>query len=77
MNEGCTCTNDQLMHFLRIMGCDQTDGRFHVDGTIVSFLGLGEDYVIGADAVYYVNGMARPLAAHYVGVTGRGKCIVI
>ena len=53
----------ELWHALRVVGCDQTDGKFHVDGQIVSFLGKGEEYVVGADTVFYVGGKPRNLAA--------------
>ena len=71
-NEGCYCTKQQLHNFLRVMGADEVEGELVVSGTVVSFLGAGQEYVIGADANYYVDGIAIPLAPAYRSATGRG-----
>lgn len=76
-HKGCYCTGRQLANFLRVMGCDQKEGKFLVSGDIVSFLGMDEDFVIGPSACYYVAGMSIPLAANYSSVTGRGAAVVI
>jgi hypothetical protein len=50
-------SNSELMHVLRTFGVDRDeDGKFHVDGKIVSFMGLGEEMVVGDDAVAYIEG---------------------
>ena len=62
-NTGHCCTRLQLEHVLRVCGCDtDAEGRFCVDGTIVSFMGAGEEFVVGPDAVYYRGGQACSLA---------------
>jgi hypothetical protein len=48
-------SRNQLFHVLRSFGCDEKDGQFCVDGNITTFLGMGEEFVVGDDAVYYVN----------------------
>lgn len=72
MNDGCYCTRQQLGNFLRVMGADEDEHGFLVSGTVASFLGAGQEYVIGADACYYVGGIAIPLAPAYRNTTGRG-----
>lgn len=55
-------TASELEHAQRCSGCDTTpDGKFCVDGSITSFMGAGEEFVVGADAVYYVNSEPRQL----------------
>ena len=50
---------DALVEF----NCDRnTEGLFHVDGDIASFLGMDQEFVIGNATMYYVNGKAYPLA---------------
>jgi hypothetical protein len=52
----------ELEHTLRCSGCDTTpDGKFCVGGSITSFMGAGEEFVVGPGAVYYVNGEPRHL----------------
>ena len=69
---------DQLFHFLRTVGCDtDAGGRFNVDGTIVSFMGAGEEYVIGDDAVFYRQGKACSLAINLQGTSYGTKMVVI
>lgn len=46
---------------LRGMNADRTGQQWHVGGVIVSFLGMGEEYVVADDAVAYVNNEPRPL----------------
>ena len=76
-NQGVICTADQLFNFLKIMGCDREEDEFCVSGDIVSFMGMGSEYVIGEDAHYYVGGKPVPLAHTYASVTGRGRATVI
>ena len=52
-----------LYHVLRVAGCDESDGKLHVDGAIASFMGAGDEFVVGPDTVYYVDGKPRNLAA--------------
>ena len=66
---GWVGTKSQLLGFLAVVGCDSTDGAFHVDGSITTFMGAGEEYCVGADAVYYVKGRAFPLAAGLAGTS--------
>jgi hypothetical protein len=49
---GWICTASELEHTLRCSSCDTTpDGKFCVDGSITSFMGAGEEFVVGANAV--------------------------
>jgi hypothetical protein len=48
------------MHTLRTFGVDRDEeGKFCVDGQIVSFMGAGEEMVVGDDAVAYIDGKPR------------------
>ena len=77
-HDGCYCTREQLLDFLGAIDCDRDEeGEFHLTGSIASFMGSGDDFVIGPDAVYYADGQSMPLAAMYVSVTGRGAVKVI
>lgn len=50
-------SNSELLHVLRTFGVDRDpDGKFHVDGKIVSFMGMGEEMVVADDAVAYIDG---------------------
>jgi len=63
MGLGHACSRAQLETLLRVCGCDtDPDGRFVVGGTIVSFMGAGEEFVVGADAVFYRAGRPVSLA---------------
>lgn len=60
----------ELANVLRVMRCDtDADGKFNVDGNITSFLGMGDEFVIGEDAVYYVDGTPRSLAHAIAGTS--------
>lgn len=78
---GWVGTMGQLKHYLRTVGADQDpDGRFFVAGAIVTFLGLPGDNtetLVSADAVYFVGGNARPLAAGLHATSYGSKAIVI
>ena len=70
-------TVSQLEQVLRSFNCDRDpDGRFRVDGPITSFMGAGEEFVVGVDAVYYVAGKARNLVAA-LGATSYGRVVVV
>ena len=68
-----------LMAALIQVKCDQDEtGAFHVDGSIVSFMGLGEEFVVGENAVYYRDGVAYPLVPALPEERNEGlKCMVI
>lgn len=67
----------QLFGFLGVVGCDQgPDGRYHVDGLIVSFMGMGEEYIVGPEAVFYRQGKASSLAVNLRG-TSYGLAITV
>jgi hypothetical protein len=59
----------ELLYYLSVVGCDRDpgpNGRYHVDGNITTFMGAtGEnaEVCVGADAVYYVGGQPKNLAA--------------
>ncbi len=66
-----------LYQTLRSFNCDRSsDGKFHVDGPITSFMGAGEEFVVGSDAVYYVGGRERNLVAA-LGETSYGAKVVV
>lgn len=70
-------SESELYHALRMFGCDKTeDGKFCVDGNITSFLGAGEEFVVGGTAVYYVNGQPRNLASA-LHSTGYGRAVTV
>ena len=63
-DDGWIGSASQLYHALRMFNCDTgADGKFHVDGNITTFMGAGDEFVVGGEAVYYVNGQPRNLAA--------------
>lgn len=66
----------ELYNALSVAGCDQDNGKFHVDGSITSFLGLGEEFVVGDDAVYYVSGKPISLVG-LLGATSYGSKVVV
>ena len=48
---------EDLMSALETCGADKdAQGNFLVKGSIASFLGAGDEFVIGPDAVYFKNG---------------------
>ncbi len=70
-------TASELEHRLRCSGCDTTpDGKFCVDGSITSFMGAGEEFVVGTDAVYYVNGEPRQLVSA-LAATSYGRIVTV
>jgi hypothetical protein len=48
-----------------------------VGGRITSFLGAGEEFVIGDDAVYYVDGQPRSLCNAIAGTSYSCPVVVI
>jgi hypothetical protein len=55
---------EELSQALLTAGCDTDDGgRYVVSGTIVSYMGMGKEFVVGADAKYYRKGEACDLLA--------------
>ena len=67
----------ELESALRQFGCDAgSDGKFHVDGSITSFMGAGREFVVGADAVYYVNAEPQHLVTALAG-TSYGLVITV
>ena len=70
-------TARQLYAALQSLGCDRdADDKFCVDGNITTFLGIGDEFVVGDQAVYYVNGEARPLAPA-LQATGTGRAVTV
>jgi len=54
----------ELSNVLRTLQCDRDgEGRFCVAGNIVSFMGAGEEFSVGEDAVFYVRGKPRNLVS--------------
>jgi hypothetical protein len=53
-------SESELHNTLAVYGCDRDeDGKFKVQGTIVSFMGAGEEFVVGDDAMAFKDG--RPV----------------
>jgi hypothetical protein len=67
-----------LYNALRVFGCDtDADGKFCVGGSITTFMDAGEEFVVGADAVFYVKGQPRNLAAALRDTSaGRGITVI-
>lgn len=67
----------QLDHVLATFHCDRDpDGKFLVGGSISSFMGAGEEFVVGADAVYFVDGKPHNLCAA-LGATSYGVKVLV
>lgn len=78
MNQGWIGTWNELSNVLRTFHCDvNPDGKFCVGGSIVSYLGLGQEFVVGANAVYYVNGEPHNLVDALSSTSYGMKCSVI
>lgn len=70
-------SGNELFHVLRTFGVDRDeDGKFHVDGQIVSFMGAGEEYVVGDDAVAYVEGKPKNICS-MLEVTSYGQKVKV
>ena len=75
---GHMLNGEQLAYYLRTVHADRdADGRPILSGLTVSFLGAGQDYVIGDDARYYVDGQPRGLAIGLRGTSYGMKVTVI
>lgn len=75
--QGWIGTAGELYSTLRSFKCDRTaDGRFCVDGSIVSYMGMGEEMCVGPDAVYYVDGQPKNLC-HALGMTSYGMGVTV
>jgi len=62
----------QLLYAFQIFGADRDEeGRFKVAGSISSFLGMGEETLVGDDAVFFVGGKPSNLAGA-MGTTSYG-----
>ena len=63
---------EELRAALIVAGADRDDeGAFILSGNITSFMGAGDEFVVGADAVYFVGGEAKSLV-EALGQTGGG-----
>ena len=65
----------QMLYALQIFGADRDEeGRFNVAGSISTFLGLGDETLVGDDAVFFMGGkpcnLASALATTSYGVSG-------
>lgn len=66
---------DQMIWVLQVFGADKDEqGQFMVAGSISTFLGLGDEILVGDDAVFFVNGkpssLARAMGTTSYGVSG-------
>jgi len=76
-DDGWICDAAQLRNVLAVMGADRNaEGGFVVTGQVASFMGAGEEFVIGSDAQYYVNGQARSLVSA-LALTSYGSAVVV
>jgi hypothetical protein len=65
-------STSQMLYALGIFGADRDEeGRFKVAGSISSFLGMGEETLVGDDAVFFVDGKPSNLAVA-LGTTSYG-----
>lgn len=70
--EGWIGPASQLEHVLRIAGCDRDeDGKFKVAGTIASFMGAGDEFVVGDDAMAFIDGEPVSIAGLFEGTSYR------
>jgi len=77
-NQGWIGSWNELANVLRCFHCDtDEEGKFKVDGNITSFLGRGDEFVVGENAVYYVDGKPRNLVAALQQTSHGLKCSVI
>ncbi len=75
---GHMCSSGQLLHVLRVAGADKDeDGKFLIEGSIVSFMGMGEEMVVSPDAVYFRNGQRCNVALALQGTSYGTKIVVI
>lgn len=70
-------TQQQLKNFLDVAGADRDEeGRFKVGGSITSFMGAGDEYVVGDDA-YYLSGGQKCSLAGGLRTTSYGLSITV
>ena len=71
-HRGWIGSSAELLGCLAANHCDQdAAGKYCVDGSITSFMGAGDEYVVAENAVYYVAGEAKSLV-HALEVGGTG-----
>jgi hypothetical protein len=57
MNSGSMVTNSELMNVLAVTGADKDEeGKYFVRGGLVSFMGMGDEWVLDETAQYRKNG---------------------
>jgi len=62
----------QMLYVLQAFGADRDEeGRFKVAGNITSFLGMGDEALVGDDAMFFINGKPSSLAGA-LGTTSYG-----
>lgn len=70
-------SHEELLQALRTFKVDQDEeGKFCVGGQIVSFLGAGEEFVVGDSAIVYVNGEPKNLCS-LLETTNLGKKVTV
>ena len=64
--------SSQLLYALKIFGADRDEeGRYNVAGSISSFMGMGDETLVGDDAVFFIAGKPSNLAGA-LGTTSYG-----
>lgn len=62
----------QMLYALAMFQADRDpDGKFVVSGSISSFLGMGEETLVGDDAVFFIQGQPSSLSGA-LGTTSYG-----
>lgn len=70
-------TDRELLNFLAVVKCDREGDKFVVRGAgIVSFLGAGQEWVIGDDAEYRRGEKWYSIAGGLKG-TSYGMCVTV
>ena len=65
-------STSQMLWALRIFGADRDEeGKYLVSGSISTFLGMGDETLVGDDAVFFINGKPQNLAGA-LGTTSYG-----
>jgi len=76
-SEGWIGRASELHSVLQSFHCDRTpDGQFCVAGSITSFMGAGDDFVVAPDALFFVDGKPHNLCAA-LGVTSYGMGVTV
>jgi hypothetical protein len=77
-NQGWIGSWNELANVLRTFHCDRDpDGKFCVAGSIASFMGAGDEFTVGEDAVYFVDGKPRNLVSALYATSYGQKVTVI